>query len=65
MSTSKMFHCNAKMAGTKKHTPSNDIIVTKWPLLGITSLLLWMRLFEQNGAISRASVGSIALEHIV
>ena len=31
-----MFHCNVKMSGIKKHTPSNNIVVTKWLLLGIT-----------------------------
>ena len=54
-STSVMFHCNVKMSGIKKDTPSNDIVVTKWRSLGITVPLLrtfgrnyssrWMRLF--------------------
>ena len=46
--TSIMFHCNVKMSGIKKHTSSNDIVVTKWPLLGITVLLL--RTFGRNNS---------------
>ena len=43
-----MFHSNAKMSGIKKHTPSNDIVVMKWWLLGITAPLL--RTFGRNNS---------------
>ena len=36
------------MYGIKKNTPSNDIVVTKWPLLGITVPLL--RNFSMNNS---------------
>ena len=48
MSTSKMFRCNTKMFGIKKHTPSNNIVVTKWLLLDITAPLL--RTFGRNNS---------------
>ena len=43
-----MFHCNTKMSRIKKHTPSNDIVVIIWPLLGITAPLL--KIFGRNNS---------------